>query len=90
MEATTGAPRRKIFSTTALHNLLLIVSRMSLQRSERFQLWSTILESYICLDGEMNSPQVAIIWGDNDILVEAEDLAKIQEEIPNVVMNFKV
>ena len=38
----------------------------------------------------MNSPQVAIIWGDNDILVEAEDLAKIQEEIPNVVMNFKV
>jgi len=34
--------------------------------------------------------KVAIIWGDNDILVEAEDLAKIQEEIPNVVMNFKV
>ena len=43
MEATTGAPRRKIFSTTALHNLLLIVSRMSLQRSIRFQLCSTIL-----------------------------------------------
>ena len=43
MEATTGAPRRKIFSTTALHNLLLIVSRMSLQRSIRLQLCSTIL-----------------------------------------------
>ena len=47
MEATTGAPRRKIFSTTALHNLPLIASRMSRQRSERFQFWSTILKSYI-------------------------------------------
>ena len=47
MEATTGVLRRRIFSTTALHNLPLIASRMSRQRSERFQFWSTILKSYI-------------------------------------------
>ena len=47
MEATTGVLRRRIFCTTALHNLPLIVSRMSRQRSERFQFWSTFLKSYI-------------------------------------------
>ena len=30
------------------------------------------------------------MWGDNDVLVEAEDLARIKEEVPNIVMNFKV
>ena len=34
-------------------------------------------------------PQVALVWGDNDVLVEAEDLARIKEEVPNIVMNFK-
>ena len=29
------------------------------------------------------------MWGDNDVLVEAEDLARIKEEVPNIVMNFK-
>ena len=33
--------------------------------------------------------QVALVWGDNDVLVEAEDLARIKEEVPNIVMNFK-
>lgn len=34
--------------------------------------------------------KVALVWGDNDVLVEAEDLARIKDEVPNIVMNFKV
>ena len=30
------------------------------------------------------------MWGDNDVLVEPEDLERIKKEIPNIVMNFKV
>ena len=38
---------------------------------------------------EISLRQVALVWGDNDVLVEAEDLARIKEEVPNIVMNFK-
>ena len=38
---------------------------------------------------EISLQQVALVWGDNDVLVEAEDLARIKDEVPNIVMNFK-
>ena len=38
---------------------------------------------------EMTLQQVALVWGDNDVLVEPEDLARIKDEVPNIVMNFK-
>ena len=38
---------------------------------------------------EIDFQQVALVWGDNDVLVEAEDLARIKDEVPNIVMNFK-
>ena len=38
---------------------------------------------------EITLQQVALVWGDNDVLVEAEDLARIKDEVPNIVMNFK-
>ena len=39
---------------------------------------------------EITLDQVALVWGDNDVLVEPEDLERIKKEIPNIVMNFKV
>ena len=39
---------------------------------------------------EITLAQVALVWGDNDVLVEPEDLERIKKEIPNIVMNFKV
>ena len=39
---------------------------------------------------EITPDQVALVWGDNDVLVEPEDLERIKKEIPNIVMNFKV
>ena len=39
---------------------------------------------------EISLAQVALVWGDNDVLVEPEDLERIKKEIPNIVMNFKV
>ena len=38
---------------------------------------------------EITLRQVALVWGDNDVLVEPEDLKRIKDEVPNIVMNFK-
>ena len=44
----------------------------------------------VCFFKEITLAQVALVWGDNDVLVEPEDLERIKKEIPNIVMNFKV
>ena len=48
-----------------------------------------VLAENLCFLPEFTLRQVALVWGDNDVLVEAEDLKRIKDEVPNIVMNFK-